>query len=60
MEEITVKVGEFMRFYKGFGRKHIGVSGGEEDGCFVVGLIGAFSRGSRFPGGDCKWGIAGF
>lgn len=59
MEERVLRLGEFTWLCKVFGGKYIGIGSGEEGRSFVVGLVGAFSRGSWFPSGDCKGGIAG-
>ena len=60
MEERVLRLGKFTWFCKVFGGKYIGIGSGKEGCSFIVGLVGAFSRGSGFSSGDCKCGIAGF
>lgn len=51
--------GEFWGFSEGFGGEDIRVGSGKEGGSFRVGLVGAFTRGTGFAGGDGEWGIDG-
>ncbi len=53
-------MGEFAGVGEVCGRKDVRRGRGKHGGGFIVSLVGAFSRRSRFPGGNCNGGIAGF
>ncbi len=55
-----MRFGEFAGIGEVFGGKDVRIGRGKQGGGFIVSLVGAFSRCSRFPGGNCNGGIAGF
>lgn len=60
LEERVVGFGEFAGIFEIFGGKDVGIGCGKQGRGFIVSLVGPFSRCSRFSGGNCNGGIAGF